>query len=409
MSAAGLNLRPMRRPLEDTPPFRQEAADWTEAPRAPFRLRPTPEAERQGFIQLLAGERRCIVPAMPGAPLMIFPAGPLRLRPAEAVVESVGLAGRAASALKAMTPLFGKAALRFDGLEVLPDGGRAATRAYRKLVKFARTSGFGFDGVTFARHPELALGWPPGETGSALPGPKIAVALHLHYVELWPEIGGLLKRWGRPFTLLVSLTRQDEAAARAIRADFPSAEIEVVENRGRDVRPFLVWLESGRLDRFDLVCKIHGKRSLRDGAPPLFGEMFRRACFLDLISGDDRVGEICAAFAAAPDLGLVGPERFRARSRHGDAAEIMGQSRATIEALSARMGAPAPGADYDVFHGTMFWARPQALAALRALGLAREFLPEAGLSDGALEHAVEGLINHAARARGFRVAGTTAP
>ena len=399
----------MLRPLEDMPSPRQEATEWTQAPRAPFRLRPSAEAERRGFVQLLAGERHCFVPALPGAPLMVFPAGPLRWRAAEASVEPVGLAGRGASRLKALAPLYGKAALRFGGLVVRPDGARAATRAYRKLLKFARASGFAFDGETLARHPELVLGWPPGEAGPAHPAPKIAVALHLHYVELWPEIGGLLKRWRRPLTLLVSLTRADSEVERALRADFPSAEIEVVANSGRDVRPFLAWLEAGRFDAFDLVCKIHGKRSLREGAAPLFGELFRRAAFLDLISDDARVGEICAAFAAAPDLGLIGPERFRARSRHGEPAEVMGQSRATIEALCARMGAPAPGADYDVFHGTMFWARPRALAGLRDLRLAGEFAPEVGLSDGALEHAVEGLINHAVRARGFRVAGTTAP
>jgi len=394
------------------------STEWTGAPPSPFRLRPLARAERQGFVQLLlarpdSGVRRCIVPAIEGAPLMVFPntrSVHVRIPRAEAAAEPAGLASRAFSSLKAMTPLYRKAALRFGDLVVRPDGGREATRAYRKLVKFARASGFAFDGVTFARHPELALGWPPCDRAHEVaPGPKIAVALHLHYVELWPEIGGLLKRWRRRFTLLVSLTRQDEAAEQSIRADFPTAEIEVVENRGRDVRPFLVWLESGRFDSFDLVCKIHGKRSLRDGAPPLFGELFRRATFLDLISSDARVRDICAAFEAAPDLGLIGPERFRARSRHGDAAEVMGQSRATIEALCARMGAAAPGADYDVFHGTMFWARPQALTALRDLGLAREFRPEAGLSDGALEHAVEGLINHAVRARGFRVAGTAAP
>jgi hypothetical protein len=395
-----------------------EAVDWTDAPSSPFRLRPLARAERQGYVQLLldmpgTAPRRCIFPAMERTPLMVFPescSGRLRLLSDEAAVEPAGLASRAASSLRAMTPLYGKAALRFGDLVVRPDGGRAATRAYRKLVKFARTSGFAFDGATFARHPELARGWPPCDRADEVaPGPKIAVALHLHYVELWPEIGGLLKRWRRPFILFVSLTRQDEETARRIRADFPTAEVEVVENRGRDVRPFLAWLESGRFDRFDLVCKIHGKRSLRDGAPPLFGELFRRATFLDLISSDARVRDICAAFEAAPDLGLIGPERFRARSRHGDAAEIMGQSRAAIEALCARMSAPAPGADYDVFHGTMFWARPLALAGLRDLGLARDFQPEAGLSDGALEHAVEGLINHAVRARGFRVAGTTAP
>jgi hypothetical protein len=395
-------------PLEDRPPPRQEA-DWTDAPPSPFRLHPLAEARRQGFLQLLVDKRRCIVPAMEGTPLMILPQAGVRFRGDEAEAEPVGITSRAASRLKAMAPLYGKAALRFGAVEVRPDGGREATRAYRKLVKFARTSGFAFDGETLRRHPELALGWPPSEQATQdEAGPAIAVALHLHYVELWPEVSGLLKRWRRRFSLLVSLTRADEAAAQSIRADFPSAEVEVVENKGRDVRPFLLWLENGRLDPFDLVCKIHGKRSLREGAPPLFGEMFRRATYLDLIG--DGVEDICERFAAADDLGLVGPERFRARSRHGDPTEIMGQSRETIEALARRMNAPIKrDEDYDVFHGTMFWARPRALSRLRDLRLAESFEPEAGRSDGALEHAIEGLINHAVRAAGFQIAGTTAP
>ena len=36
------------------------------------------------------------------------------------------------------------------------------------------------------------------------------------------------------------------------------------------------------------------------------------------------------------------------------------------------------------------------------------FAPEAGLSDGALEHAVEGLFNHSVRLAGFQVVGVSA-
>jgi lipopolysaccharide biosynthesis protein len=64
--------------------------------------------------------------------------------------------------------------------------------------------------------------------------------------------------------------------------------------------------------------------------------------------------------------------------------------------------------EYDVFHGTMFWVRPLALTPLRGLRLANAFAPEAGLSDGALEHAVEGLFNHSVRLAGFQVAGVSA-
>jgi lipopolysaccharide biosynthesis protein len=316
----------------------------------------------------------------------------------------------ALSLFKARLSPYAQAALRFGPLTMRPDGASASARDYRKLLKFARGAGLAFDGEALMRRPELILGWPPAPRASAAPrpGPRLAVALHLHYGELWPEIAGRLHGWARPFTLLVSLTREDEALRRSILADFPDAEIDVVENKGRDVRPFLLWLESGRLDRFDLVCKIHGKRSRRQGAPPLFGELFRRAALLDLIDPAS-IEPILARFAAAPRLGLVGPERFRAVSRHGDPAEIMGASRGAIESLATRMGAKIER-DYDAFHGTMFWARPEALRALRDLGLAQEgFHAEAGRDDGGLEHAVEGLVNLAVRASGFSTEGTRAP
>ena len=57
---------------------------------------------------------------------------------------------------------------------------------------------------------------------------------------------------------------------RDVRRDFPEADIEVMENRGRDVRPFLVLLERGRLDRYRFVCKVHGKKS-SDGGRKSFG------------------------------------------------------------------------------------------------------------------------------------------
>jgi lipopolysaccharide biosynthesis protein len=55
------------------------------------------------------------------------------------------------------------------------------------------------------------------------------------------------------------------------------------------VRPFLVLLEEGLFDSFDLVCKIHGKGSLLEGYPPLLGEVVRRATYLDLIGSERQV------------------------------------------------------------------------------------------------------------------------
>jgi len=63
-----------------------------------------------------------------------------------------------------------------------------------------------------------------------------AVILHLHYPDLWPEIRESLARLG-PHDLYVSVT--DPHAVALVQADRPEAFVEWVENRGRDIRPFL--------------------------------------------------------------------------------------------------------------------------------------------------------------------------
>jgi lipopolysaccharide biosynthesis protein len=232
----------------------------------------------------------------------------------------------------------------------------------------------------------------------------VAIALHLHYVDLWPEIEILLSRWRTPFSLVVTLTKDDPELVARVRSRFPAATLRVVENSGRDVRPFLLLLEEGVFDSFDLVCKIHGKRSLRPGYVALLGELNRRATFLDLIASERQVSRISSLFREDARLGIVGPSRFLTKSRHGRPHEIMGVSRQKIETIAERMGAPIRGPEFDLFAGTMFWVRPEALATLRRLRLAENaFAAEAGRADGALEHAVEGLFNHAVRSAGFGV------
>ncbi len=394
----------------------QESETWVEISAARFRVKPLPRALRQGYLRFVietqgAAPQLRIAPAIDATPLAVSrSSGRLRMVAEEADIEPIGAADALRIWARAWASPAHKAHLRLGPILVRADAGRRKARIFGKFLRSVRAMGLTLEGAGL--RSELAFGWPqamPAAAKGAPASPRIAVALHLHYVELWPEISGLLRRWGRPLRLFVSLTRDDALARARIMSDFPDASVECVENRGRDVRPFLIWLESGRLDEFDLVCKIHGKRTLRPTVPFLFGDLTRRAIFLDLISDEARVNEILARFAAEPRLGLVGPERFHVRSGHKSLADVMGRNGEMAEALAGRMGAPLRAETFDFFSNTMFWVRPQALAPLRDLRLAAEaFAPEAGQTDGALEHAVERLFNHAARTAGFFVEGTTA-
>jgi hypothetical protein len=363
-----------------------------------------------------AEAREFFVPVFGEAPLIVRPIDPgaaISIDEGDATLEPLTWPASALGWLRRRFTGVGRTVLNFGFVEIFPEGSKSKTRDYRKLVKSARAALMPFDGAFVAAHPELILGWPDepgvGIEPAGSDKPSIAMAIHLHYLDLWPEIEALLVRCGEPFKLFLTLTGMNAAFEQRVRARFSDCEIRVVDNSGRDVRPFLLLLEERAFEPFDIVCKIHGKRSLREGYPPLLGELVRRASYLDLIGSAGQVRSILKLFEDRPRLGAVGPERFRASSRHGKPSEVMGASRRAIEALAAKMGGKAPGPEFDVFAGTMFWVRPEALEPLRGLRLAADaFAPEAGRSDGALEHAVEGLFNHAVRLAGFEVVGVSA-
>jgi lipopolysaccharide biosynthesis protein len=208
-------------------------------------------------------------------------------------------------------------------------------------------------------------------------GIRAAVVAHLYYPEFLAEVLAAQAALppGSPL-LITAPPAQAEHLRRATRG-LVDVEIYEVDNRGRDMAPFLKLLTEGRLDRFDAVLKIHGKKS-----PHLRNGNLRRRVFLAGLAGSrGNVSRILLHFRDRA-VGLVGlAAYFRTRSLYW-----MG-NRAMVEALCGRMGAAAR---VGFFEGSMFWVRPAALEPLRQLRLQTEdFAAEAGQLDGTLHHAVE--------------------
>lgn len=241
--------------------------------------------------------------------------------------------------------------------------------------------------------------------GAAMPdhwqphGPDIAVILHLHYPELWPEISEYLAHLPDGFRLYVSIGEYAAAACEdAIRALFPGAVIERLENRGRDLLPFVQLLARARADGCRFVCKIHSKKSLHR----LDGDAWRRDLFDKLLGEDPCPRRVLFAFESRPSVGMIGPaghmvwsDRFR------------GSNDARVRELATSLGFDARGARYRFAAGTMFWARMAALEPLLGLGLTREsFEEEGGQIDGTLAHALERVLPLSVRRAGMSVIDT---
>jgi len=239
---------------------------------------------------------------------------------------------------------------------------------------------------------------------------RLGIVAHLHYLVLWPEIRAGLRRLPPDARLL--LTISDGALPSAdittqtimaeMAAEWPDAFVQIWPNRGRDVGPFMRFLEEGRFDGLDCVCKIHGKRSLRDGRQALFGDVWRQYAIETLLPCTDSIELIGRYFTTNPQLGILGPARLRL-PRHDLASALDSGHDLLRELMLSRF-------DRDFsnrlvfFAGTMFWFRPDALKLLKhppTGGWA--FAPEPAPAEGSLAHALERLLPTSALLAGYSV------
>ncbi|MCK9366934.1 MAG: glycoside hydrolase family 99-like domain-containing protein [Metallibacterium scheffleri] len=229
----------------------------------------------------------------------------------------------------------------------------------------------------------------------------VCVVLHAFYPELLDEILLPLRTWGVPYRLLLSTIAASEKAVRQrIAALGMTAEIQVFENRGRDMLPFLQ-LASRLLDEGEgLVLKLHTKRSLHRGD----GETWRRD-LLDKLVALDESECILQAFQAQSALGMVVPDGHLLSLR-----AYWGANAGNVQSLCRRMGIGEIDPDTAAFPaGSMFYARLEALRPLLDTSLELfEFEPETGQQDGTMAHAIERVLGLCVQAAGMRVTTSTA-
>jgi hypothetical protein len=303
--------------------------------------------------------------------------------------------------------------LKHDEFSVFSVGPKPERKRFTSFNQDMLKIGAGLDRDLIASHPEVLAGWSTNDSGDSAAsghrGPNaIAVVVHVYYDDTWPDIAGALKRLSIPFDLIVTTVPGHERLIEAVRHDFPHADIETMENRGRDVRPFLALLERGRLDQYRYVCKVHGKKSTDGGRKSYIGAMWRRRLLFDLLAAPGLADSIVERFEGDPLIGMIGPRAFRMpRDLYSEDFAWSGNRLMVLE-LSARMGVPAERFRLDFFGGTMFWVRPEALRPVRELGLANAFPEENGLLDGGLEHATERLFATSVVAAGYKLASSDA-
>lgn len=232
---------------------------------------------------------------------------------------------------------------------------------------------------------------------------KIAVITHLFYEETWTEIADALDVITDPFDLLITTTKEKfQIVSTQVKARFPEAEVFEVENKGRDIRPFISLLPLLLHRQYTAVLKIHSKKSLHRGD----GDLWRQTLIAQLLPQGTNLTQMIGSLTEYPSLGLIAPE--------GNVLNIqryIGSNQTWVEKIVQELGESSQWLHETkpwFAAGSMFWFKPSAVQSLLHCPSIMEdaFEIETGQIDGTLAHAIERVLGCATLANGYHLIDT---
>lgn len=227
----------------------------------------------------------------------------------------------------------------------------------------------------------------------ALKKSRFAVIVHAHYLDIWDQYDDTWKILkDAEIDTYITVTKIDRSTYEKILNSLPQCHIRLIENRGRDILPFIKIYKEIKPLGYDAICKIHLKKSLyrKDG------DELREKLIRALIGNKDIFRERTQNFIDNPRLGLTVESSSVIKFSQKNMLYNTEKTYMLVEYLKLKI-------NQSIFSaGSMFWFRPEAFKGLESLE-SHFFEIENGLSDGTLAHAVERLFCVICENNGFEI------
>jgi lipopolysaccharide biosynthesis protein len=227
---------------------------------------------------------------------------------------------------------------------------------------------------------------------------EIAVVCHVFYPDLYPEIVLTLRRLASVDVYISLVEGYSDCLKPVIEKDFPNSYIQIFKNHGRDIYPFLKFVQSGKLFDYAAVLKIHSKASKNSTTEYDFdGDTWRKEIFSDLVP-EAGLSELISSFISSRTTGMLCPKDYVFGAEH------LGSNEKHLHMLCSILGMTFDVKDLEFAGGSMFWIKPWLLRHVAALGLeAKDFPVEPLPVDGSLAHALERAIGVFVRKAGYKI------
>ncbi|GAA2242206.1 glycoside hydrolase family 99-like domain-containing protein [Herbiconiux moechotypicola] len=223
------------------------------------------------------------------------------------------------------------------------------------------------------------------------PTSRVAVVVHVFYTDLVEQILTSLESMPVPFDLIVTNSSGESLeldTSRLGRLD--RVHLFDIANHGRDILPLISVVNAGLLDPYEIVFKVHTKKSVwREAHTELggSGEQWRESFFSELAGSAETFERILGEFASDPGLGIL------TSTGNVLGPEFWGGDREIVGSLLARIQTDFDEEALRFAAGSIYWVRGFLLQGLRSLELtAADFEEEAGQVDATTAHAVERIL-----------------
>ena len=231
---------------------------------------------------------------------------------------------------------------------------------------------------------------------------RVAVVVHVFYTDLVAQILQSLEALPVQFDLIVTNASGEELSLDTSRlANVGRVQVLDIANHGRDILPLVSVVNAGLLDPYELVFKVHTKKSAwREAHGELAGsgDEWRESFFSELAGSVETVTRVLNEFASDPALGIL------TSTGNVLGPEFWGGDREIVGSLLRRIQMDRDEDRLRFAAGSIYWVRGFLLQGLRAFELqAADFEEEAGQVDATTAHAIERILGIVAGEAGYDV------
>ena len=215
---------------------------------------------------------------------------------------------------------------------------------------------------------------------------KIAVQIHMFYLDTIEETIESVNKIPFDFDCYISTDTNNKAAVIdsvfSDKCKCSQLTVDVFENRGRDVLPFILQLKD-RIDEYDYVYHLHSKKTIKTD----HGNDWRKYIFKNLFDSSDYIKTLFHYLENDNNLGMLFPKTFPPLEYQAQWGGNLQQTEYLLSRLKIDI-APTQNPKFPV--GNMFLAKTEAIRQIFKIGLSQNDFPdENGQVNSTIAHAIE--------------------